>query len=285
MTSHDPAGLRAICEAAPKGPWTGDRIDGTVKYELLDANGDVVIRGCNGNHDPQYGIVGEGADEYLLAVSPDVVLSLIDALDAEKAEVARRALVLDQARTERDEARALNASSYCVWCGLEGPREPDHMLAHAKACPKSPVSAAVHAVRRLREAAVQWADRCDDDLSGACDEAAGFLEVIDDEGAIPVPHDADRLIEDMRATTAERDELAAEVAAMQGKPEGALPGWFWSPDDGPAWVREVRAPDGVLRLLIAYTGGGWGTASHGNAGTPRAAMRAAEAAARARGWL
>jgi hypothetical protein len=92
--------------------------------------------------------------------------------------------------------------------------------------------------------------------------------------------------EDRARILAERDELAAEVAAYQGRPEGALPGWEWSEDDGPAWVRPLKCG-----VMVAHVDGEWlidwaeVLMEQRSADSHRAAMRAAEAAARARGWL
>lgn len=89
------------------------------------------------------------------------------------------------------------------------------------------------------------------------------------------------------ALRAERDELAAEVAAYQGRPEGGLPGWIRGTyNDQPAWLRVLRNgqtlyvyQDGSEWCWTLCVPGGYGTAS-----TPRAAMRKAEAAREARGW-
>lgn len=85
---------------------------------------------------------------------------------------------------------------------------------------------------------------------------------------------------------AERDELAAEVAAYQGRPEGGLPGWIRGTyNDQPAWLRVF--PD---RTLAAYLDGAewcWTLCIPGGYGakpTPRAAMREAETCARSIGW-
>jgi hypothetical protein len=105
-----------------------------------------------------------------------------------------------------------------------------------------------------------------------------------------------RLVAALREARAERDELAAEVAAYQGKPEGALPGWHWN-DSGDyqaferawhLWPVPNGVPDGWV--VWAETDGRWGcwhytgisdmldVNEQGTEPTPRAAMRAAEAA-------
>jgi hypothetical protein len=58
--------LESFLKEAPPLPWTGDRIDGTVKYSVLDANRNPVITGDNGNseHGP-YGILCD--DAFVLA--------------------------------------------------------------------------------------------------------------------------------------------------------------------------------------------------------------------------
>jgi hypothetical protein len=97
------------------------------------------------------------------------------------------------------------------------------------------------------------------------------------------------------AYAAEVAELRAEIAAYQGRPEGALPGWQpWMHSE--AWrhsamgsLLEVRRgyadvgiPSGRWVWVLRYEKSG---EAAGSELTPRAAMRAAEAAARARGLL
>lgn len=70
--------LKKLAEAASPGPWKGDRYDGTVKYELLDANDNTVIRGDNGNSDAgPFGITGEDDEKFILAANPAAVLELL----------------------------------------------------------------------------------------------------------------------------------------------------------------------------------------------------------------
>ncbi len=86
-------------------------------------------------------------------------------------------------------------------------------------------------------------------------------------------------------------EARAEIAAYQLRPEGALPGWEARslPPSG-EWRLAV---EGVRLYIWAHTHPVPWMAVHspamdmatGAADTPRAAMRAAEAEARRRGWL
>ena len=103
-------------------------------------------------------------------------------------------------------------------------------------------------------------------------------------------------------------EAKAEIAAYQGHPEGALPGWTW---DGALWARRLT-PDGVwpqVDLWVEVDAGEatWEAAMdpgevvglsscatliegecedvRGIGPTPREAMRQAEAAAKAKGWV
>lgn len=70
--------LKKLAEAASPGPWKGDRYDGTVKYELLDANDNTVIRGDNGNSDAgPFGITGEDDEKFILAANPAAILELM----------------------------------------------------------------------------------------------------------------------------------------------------------------------------------------------------------------
>lgn len=113
--------LKALAAAASPGPWRGDRIDGTVKYSLLDANDNAIVNGDNGNsgHGP-YGIVEKNDEEYLMAAHPAAVLELIalterleSELKAERDEhltthrkLAGETLRADQGWTRYEEANA-----------------------------------------------------------------------------------------------------------------------------------------------------------------------------------
>lgn len=92
---------------------------------------------------------------------------------------------------------------------------------------------------------------------------------------------------------AERDELAAEVAAYQGRPEGAMPGWtparpgmaalYERAQDGAGWFALVMSTQ--RKVCEWYVSGDGGGSESGHVPSARAGMRAAEAAARSRGWL
>lgn len=76
--------LRDLAQAATPGPWTGDRYDGTVKYDILGANGGTVIRGDNGNSEGgPYGIYRDEDERFILAANPATILALLDALAAQ----------------------------------------------------------------------------------------------------------------------------------------------------------------------------------------------------------
>lgn len=91
-------------------------------------------------------------------------------------------------------------------------------------------------------------------------------------------------------------EAQAEIAACHGKPEGALPGWGW---EGDHWIQvpSTRPLVGLMVYLAddhdswlwdaSYTddGGEKFVDVRGDAPTPREAMRQAEAAAKAEGWM
>lgn len=107
----------------------------------------------------------------------------------------------------------------------------------------------------------------------------------------------------LAAAEAERAEALAEIAAYQGRPEGALNAhWhyddvaqLWS-RDGKAWTLSVAANydhDGTAYAwdALEYEGDDADAVEpedregeEGIAETPRSAMRAAEAAAKAKGW-
>lgn len=93
VTPERLAEIEGRVEAAPRRPWTGDRVDGTVKYHLLsselDEDGDPlpIIRGCNGNEDPPYGILSDEA-EALIKHAPDDLADLCAAIREAWAELA-----------------------------------------------------------------------------------------------------------------------------------------------------------------------------------------------------
>lgn len=180
--------------------------------EVRPDDGDVIVCGDRTRIPPHADAV------YLDAVSPDVVLALLDRLDA-----VERTLAADMDEREADAA------------------------------------ARVH--------------------SEGCDCCAMATEAIS-------------------VVAAERDELAAEVAAYRGDDAGLLPGWAWhygqaesSPNDDVYLTAWKNGNAGTWRWKCEQTaedesGGLVAVAKeYGDAPTPRAAMRAAEAAARARGWL
>lgn len=93
--------LEAVARAASPGPWIGDRIDGSVKYDLLDANKESVICGDNGNSDGEgYGIMSDADEAYFLAAHPAAVLELIALVRKQEAELAEVRRVPAVTRTE-----------------------------------------------------------------------------------------------------------------------------------------------------------------------------------------
>ena len=210
------------------------------------------------------GSVAGRRDAWLAAVSPDVVLGMLDTLA---------------------EARGYGAADYAAdLCRvMEGRGVPVPADAHGafEQCLRMIGTMDVPGEARRQRDDEAW-------MHAACLSIAEGVKGWD----VPVPscdltgiHDS-LAMQKVRALRAERDELAAEGAAFVGKPEGALPGWKWSEADGPAWLR--KTPRGAM---VASVRGTW-SAFHagreladGYAPTPRAAMRLAEAAAKARGWL
>ena len=96
--------IRKRLEEAPKGPWTGDRYDGTVKYDVLDADGETVIHGCNGNEDPSYGIRDDAAEQLILNAPTDIAFLLgeVERLTIERDDYA------SQAKAERGRWRPIS---------------------------------------------------------------------------------------------------------------------------------------------------------------------------------
>jgi hypothetical protein len=71
--------LEELAKAATPGPWIGDRIDGTVKYDIVAGdypNGEfeIVCRGNNGNN---FGFMKREDEDYTLAANPTAILELI----------------------------------------------------------------------------------------------------------------------------------------------------------------------------------------------------------------
>ncbi|WP_024902449.1 ead/Ea22-like family protein [Robbsia andropogonis] len=81
--------LRKAAEKATPGPWTGDRLDGTVKYNLIAGrreNGSerVVIAG---DYMGDYGIQTDEDEKYLMVADPTTILELLDELEALKTAI------------------------------------------------------------------------------------------------------------------------------------------------------------------------------------------------------
>lgn len=100
--------LEALAKAATPGPWRGDRIDGTVKYDIVAGdypNGEytVVCHGDNGNaSDGGYGFTSAENEEYALAANPAAILELI-------AEVRRLREYAGKARMQTYELMGIEA--------------------------------------------------------------------------------------------------------------------------------------------------------------------------------
>ncbi|KAA0089339.1 hypothetical protein CIW54_07690 [Paraburkholderia sp. T12-10] len=87
--------LEALAKVATPGPWRGDRIDGTVKYDIVAGdypNGEytVVCHGDNGNaSDGGYGFTSAENEDYALAANPSTILALIAEVRALREDKAR----------------------------------------------------------------------------------------------------------------------------------------------------------------------------------------------------
>jgi hypothetical protein len=109
MNNEDLQQLKALAEAASPGPWSGDRYDGTVKYEVLDVNGATVIRGDNSNmSEGGYGIENEEDERFILAANPDTVLHLIARIESLAADAERKDKALKASRA------ALKTAEYAI---------------------------------------------------------------------------------------------------------------------------------------------------------------------------
>lgn len=74
------AHYREIEKLATPGPWTGDRHDGTVKYDILGPDGDTVCRGACAP-DETGGFVDPNDDRFVIA-SRNLFAALLDVAEA-----------------------------------------------------------------------------------------------------------------------------------------------------------------------------------------------------------
>lgn len=114
--------LRRLHEAATPGPWRGDRLDGTVKYQILGGpEGDEEVSVCSGDNGNNalggpYGFHSDH-DEALVMALRNALPALLDELEAlrrvrDAADVMRSAVdavLLDADVNDLDRARLEDA--------------------------------------------------------------------------------------------------------------------------------------------------------------------------------
>lgn len=103
--------LRELLAKAPPMPWGGDRFDGTVKYNLLDANKEPVICGDNSNEDGgPYGTLDSSTDDLLIALS-NCLPQLLDEIEALRKAQGHQLceLMINQLMTQAEELRNTRA--------------------------------------------------------------------------------------------------------------------------------------------------------------------------------
>jgi hypothetical protein len=119
------------------------------------------------------------------------------------------------------------------------------------------------------------------------EEAEQLLAEIDHALVTTEASEIDRLTRERDEARAQLAEALAEVAAFQGRPEGGLPGW--GPLGGGCYRKAYRRLGRGWFLMVNdrqwYVSGDDAPSATGEADSPRAAMRAAEAEAVRRGWL
>lgn len=89
---------RALCAAATPGPWTGDCLDGSVKYQIVGPGEEDLVMECD-HKNGDSGFTGENAeaDEAFVLASRQALPAHVDAL-----ELAVAALEEMKRFTERD---------------------------------------------------------------------------------------------------------------------------------------------------------------------------------------
>jgi hypothetical protein len=87
--------LRELNAKATPPPWTGDRFDGTVKYDMKGPDGAVVIHGDNGNsEDGPYGTV-LATDDALIMTMRNELPAILDRLERLEAVAEAATLAVD----------------------------------------------------------------------------------------------------------------------------------------------------------------------------------------------
>ena len=81
--------IRKLHAQATKGPWVGDRSDGSLKYHLLGANGEYILQVDNKNDTSGFLFDNGDADEAFVIASWEAVHVLLEENDRLKTEIDR----------------------------------------------------------------------------------------------------------------------------------------------------------------------------------------------------
>ncbi len=79
--------IRKLHAQATKGPWVGDRSDGSLKYHLLGANGEYILQVDHKNYTSGFLFDNGDADEAFVIASWEAVHVLLEENDWLKAEI------------------------------------------------------------------------------------------------------------------------------------------------------------------------------------------------------
>jgi len=79
--------IRKLHAQATKGPWVGDRSDGSLKYHLLGANGEYILQVDHKNDTSGFLFDNGDADEAFVIASWEAVRVLLEENDRLKAEI------------------------------------------------------------------------------------------------------------------------------------------------------------------------------------------------------
>ena len=81
--------IRKLHAQATKGPWVGDRSDGSLKYHLLGANGEYILQVDHKNYTSGFLFDNGAADEAFVIASWEAVHVLLEENDRLKTEIDR----------------------------------------------------------------------------------------------------------------------------------------------------------------------------------------------------
>lgn len=90
--------IRKLHAQATKGPWVGDRSDGSLKYHLLGANGEYILQVDHKNDTSGFLFDNGDADEAFVIASWEAVRVLLEELEKSDREIARLKAEVEELR-------------------------------------------------------------------------------------------------------------------------------------------------------------------------------------------